>query len=82
MNEQKVICPHLYQLNMVSERVRKALNNGELRNTSPYGICDWMVPHLVQLINRQDIGCVGPNHPDCPDPSSAQIIPVGDIPVL
>ena len=59
--------------------IQRALVIGTLVCTGRFGgVCDNRVPVQESFFNGQDIGCVGPNDPACPDPSIAQIIQIGE----
>lgn len=64
----------------LSVSIQEALKIGKLVCTGKFeGECDSRVPVQKDLFSGQDIGCVGPSDPNCPDPGSAKIIQISEI---
>ena len=71
---ETIKCYHLHTLKQASG-VERLVAVGKLK-VSLCGVCDARVPPEVTLAVGQDVSCVGPEDPFCPDPSSATIVPV------
>ncbi len=69
---ETIKCYHLHTLEQASG-VKRLVEVGKLKVT-PCGVCDNRVPAEVTLAVGQDVSCVGPKNPLCPDPSSATIV--------
>lgn len=55
----------------VSDAALELLASGALVSVGVYGgCCDARVPADYYEGNGRDIGCVGPDHPLCPDPTA------------
>jgi len=62
---------------------RRIVSEGKLViNNSQKIVCDWRIPVPANIdeaesekyINGQDVGCVGPSNPECPDSQAAVVI--------
>lgn len=76
MNDEieRVVCPIHKEL-FTSENLPelwKLVQQKRLSCTGQY-ICDHRVPKLLNLLNGQDISCVGPNDSRCPHPDQAKL---------
>jgi hypothetical protein len=69
---ETIKCYHLLTLEQASGVKRLVLVNR--LNVSACGVCDGRVPVDESLAVGQDVSCVGPNNPLCPDPLSATIV--------
>lgn len=56
-------------------KVAQLINKGDLKLSGKNGVCDARVPADIRQAHGQDVSCVGPSDPNCPDPTSAKIIP-------
>lgn len=74
----RVECRHRYD--HAPTNIKDQLDRGRLTATGKYGgVCDWRVPPDINALNGEDVACVGPKSPDCPDNVSGSFVPIGSI---